>query len=238
MVVVRSETAPRSRAWVLLDPKGAFASVVAKPMAVATLAVMLGCALLPPITFLARGDVAAVVAKEMKKSGRMDQVTAEQRDSAMQMASKVMTVALPVGALSKRIGWIFLLTALCFGLMRGQKPELKFGPLLGAVALAAAPLAVHDVLTGARFLVADLMTVDLQNAVLSNPAAWLSMETGRTVAGTLLRGLDLFDLWACVLVGIGASAVAQSRSIVPYVVSFGAHGLGTLIALAGVAMRP
>ncbi len=199
------------------------------------LGVMLAFSLLPPLTYLARGDVAAVVEREMKRSGKMDQVPADKRAEIISMGAKAMKVALPVGAVVKRGAWIILAAALCFGLLRGTRPELKLAPVVGAVALAMAPSAVHDVLAALTYLVKDVSTIDAQNPVLSNPAAWLGIQTAHSVTGAALHGLDFFELWSCVLIAVGANAVAGTRSTMPWIVSFGGHALAMAAAVAGAA---
>jgi hypothetical protein len=237
MVSKRSAAfAPRARALVLLDPRGAFASVALRPLWGAALLFMVATAILPPITYVAKGDVAAVVEREMKRSGKTDSLPEEQRANAVQMAAKVMKVALPIGASVKRGMWIVLLAGLAFALMRGSKPELRLEPIIGAVALAMAPLAVHDVLNVITFATKDVMTIDAQNAVLSNPAAWFGIDTAHNAAGVALKGLDFFDLWSCFLVGLGVNQVAGTRSSIPYALAFGLDAVGVGVAVLGAAM--
>jgi hypothetical protein len=131
--------------------------------------------------------------------------------------------------------WMGLLAGLCFAVLKGSREDLKIETLLGAVALAMLPLTVHDLLVAATFLAKDPNTLDAQNAVLSNPAAWLGLDSAHSVAGAALKGVDFFELWACALVGIGANTVAGTRSSLPYAVSFGGHALSIAMATAGAA---
>lgn len=229
--------APRPRALVLLDPRGAFTAVAARPLWALGVVVMLAFAIAPPLVFVARTDATAIVKRELQQSGRMEQMTPEQREQAISLGSKGTKILLPVGAAVKRSLWMTILTLVCLGLLKGSRPELKMSPVAGAVAVAMAPLAVHDVLVAGTFLFKDPMQVDATNAVLSNPAAWLGYDAGHSVAGALLRGLDFFELWSCWLVGLGVNVVAQSRSSLPYVVAFGGHALTTLMSAIGPALR-
>jgi hypothetical protein len=231
----RGTVRPRARILVLLDPRGAFAAVAARPLSGLVFAAILAFALFPPLTFLARGDVAAVVAHEMKRSGKTDQLTDEQKEKGIEVAAKFMRVALPLGAVMKRAMWMGLLAGLCFAVLKGQRESLKIEALLGAIALAMLPLAVHDVLVAATFLAKDPLTIDAQNPVLSNPAAWLGLDSAHTMAGAALKGLDFFELWSCALVGIGANAIAGTRSTLPYALSFGGQALSVAMATAGAA---
>ena len=232
------EPAPRSRALVLFDPRGAFAAVRARPLAALVLGVMLGLALAPPLVFIARVDTAKVLERELKKSGRLEQVPPEQLEQMRSVGSVAMTVMLPAGALGKRAAWIFLVTGLVFLLLRGARPELRFSTTLAAVALGCAPLALHDVATALTFLMRDPMAIaDAQNAVLSNPAAWLALDTGRSVTGALLRGLDFFELWSCALIAIGVNVVAGGRSVIPWAASYGLHVALVAFSTIGPAVQ-
>lgn len=231
-----TEAAPRPRILVLFDPRGAFSAVKARPLWGLTLAALLAMALLPPIAYLSKADLTAVVKKELVKSGRLEQMPAEQREVALTQGPKFMKVALPVGALVKRSGWIVLCALLGWALLRSTTAELRLGACLGAAALGAAPFAVHDVVVMATFLAKDLDTLDAQNAVLSNPAAWFDLDTGHSALGALLRGVDFFALWACGLVGVGLSTVAAKRGALPYIAPFGLHTASTLLGVLSAAI--
>ena len=229
--------APRARVLVLLDPRGAFAAVAARPLWALGVIVMLAFAVVPPLVFVARTDATAIVKRELQQSGKMEQLTPEQREQALALGAKGTKILLPIGAAAKRSIWMTCLTLVLLGLLKGSRPDLKMSPVAGAVAVAMAPLAVHDVLVAVTFLIKDPMQLDATNAVLSNPAAWLGFDAGHSVAGALLRGFDFFELWACWLVGLGVNAVANSRSSLPYVVAFGGHIVTTLISVIGPALR-
>ena len=229
--------APRPRVLVLLDPRGAFTAVAARPLWGLGVVVLLAFAVLPPLVFVSRVDTQALVKRELIKSGELDKIPEAQRDTVIDVGGKGMLVALPAGAMAKRSLWMTILTLVCLGLLKGSRPELKMSPVAGAVAVAMAPLAVHDVLVAVTFLVKDPMQVDATNAVLSNPAAWLGYDAGHTVAGALLRGFDFFELWSCWLVGLGVNVVANTRSSLPYAVAFGGHALATLVNAIGPALR-
>ncbi|MBI1945178.1 MAG: YIP1 family protein [Deltaproteobacteria bacterium] len=215
---------PRPRALVLLEPRRAFLSVRAKPMAALALGVMLALSLAPPLAFVSQVDTTKLLERELKKSGKLEQIPPEQLEQMRSVGGTVMKVALPLGAVGKRALWIFVVTGLAFLLMRGARPELRFSTTLGAVALGCAPTALHDVATALTFLVKDPMTLaDAQNAVLSNPAAWFALDTARSVAGALLHGLDFFTLWSCGLIAVGVNVVAGAKSVIPWAVTFGLH---------------
>lgn len=235
----RAAPAPRPRVLVLLNPAGAFAAVAARPLWGLAVVVVLAFAVLPPVAFLAKADVEAVVRKEITRSGRLEQVPADQHEQVISIGATAMKGALPAGAVVKRSIWMTLLSLLLLGLLKGSRPELKLSPVAGAVGLAMAPLVVHDLLAAITYLSRDaagLMTMDLTNPVLSNPAAWLGLDSGHTVGGALLKGLDFFELWSCALVAWGVNAVVGARSMLPWIVAFGGHLVTVVVGAASAAV--
>ncbi len=235
----RRHQRPRPRAWVLVDPDGAFAAVAARPRALLTLLVLCAFALLPPIAFVAKaaqvGGMRTVLVDEMKKSGAWEKIQAmpaEQREQVLRATAPAMTVALPLGAVAKRCGWLFVVAVGCFVLVRHTSHRtIGLLDVIGVVATGAAPLAVHDVLTALSLVVHDLRAIDPQNAVMSNPAAlFFDGRQARSALAMALRGVDVFELQACWLMGLGVVRLTHTRSWSPWFVSFGGHVIATLVA--------
>jgi hypothetical protein len=231
------DAAPRGAWAVVVDPAGAFAGVRARPRPWLFLLVVAAFALLPPLSFLSRADTVQVVTRELKKSGRYDDIPAATRADVIAVSAKAMTVALPVGAVVKRTGALALLALFAWGLLRARRPELTFKSCLAAAALGAAPLCFSDVGGAVIYAVRDLQSIDAQNPLLSNPAAWLQQDSQGSVVAALLRGLDLFELWGCALIAYGINATAGVRSAVPWALTFGLHTLSVAASVIGVAAR-
>jgi hypothetical protein len=235
----RRHARPRPRWLVFVDPDGAFAAAAARPRPFLALALLCALALLPPIAFLVKvqqvGGMRAVLVDEMKKSGAWEKLKAlplEQREKVLDTSAPAMAVALPVGAASKRVGWLLFVAVSCFLLLRHTSSRpIRLGDVVGVVAVGAAPLAVHDVLTALSLLTHDLRAIDPQNAVMSNPAAlFLDGREARSAVALLLRGVDVFELHACWLMGLGVARLTHTRSSTPWLVTFGGHTALTVFA--------
>ncbi len=236
----RRSQPPLPRALVLVHPEGAFAAVAARPRPLLALIVVCLWALLPPISFLAAaersGGLESVIVDEMKKSGAWEKIKtlpAEARADILKKTTPLMAVGVPLGAASKRSGWILFVAVAAFFAVRGtsQRKGLGLGDVVGVVAIGAAPLMVHDLLAAITYVVFDLRAIDPQNPVASNLAALLMTGTeSRSAPAMLLRGLDVFELWSCWLMAFGVTRVAQTRSSAPAFITFGAHLLLTLVA--------
>jgi hypothetical protein len=229
---------PVPRLLVLLNPAGAFASVALRPLWGLAVVVVLACAVLPPLAFVARADIAAVVEKELKRAGRLEKIPEDERARVLELGATAMKVALPAGAVAKRALWMTLLSLVIFGLSKTARPELKLSPVAGAVGLAMAPLAVQDLLVAATFLSVTpsaLAALDATNPILSNPAAVFGLDAGHSIAGALLKGLDFFELWSAALVGFGVNRVLATRSSTPWAVAFGGHAAAVVASVGSAA---
>lgn len=219
---------PRRRVLVLFDADAAFAAAIARPMVVVSLVVAGLFAVLPPAAFLysaQRGSgIDAVLRDELSKSGRLDKISADQREQLLPKRVRATTVALPLLAIAKRGFGLLLVAAVCFLFLQGTRPQLTLARAVAVVVVGAAPLYVHDVIAASTYLVFDLHSIDPKNPVASNPSAWwFSGPDTRAPLAIFLRGLDFFELWACALMAMGLMAAAGGRTRLPLVVVFGTH---------------
>lgn len=216
----------RPRALVLLDPQGAFASVARRPLWGLAVVVMLTSAALPAALYGARVDAPALVRKELRASGRAEQLPPQELDRVVERGAAAVVWFLPVSAAVKRSLWMTFLSFVLLGVVRGARPGVALSPVAGAVGLGAAPLALRDVIGAASLALTDartLVELDPSKLVLSNPATWLGLDTRHSAWGVALSGLDLFELWSCGLVAVGVVAVSGARTRVPFAVTFGVH---------------
>jgi hypothetical protein len=234
----RHEVVARSRALVCFDPPGAFASVARRPLLALMVVLAAAFAVVPAVAFLRsaeqQGGVAVVVGEQMRKSGAIERLKERgvDADDAVAKAARVMRVAVPGGAIAKRLLWLAFVAAACFFGLRATRPTLRFQTVAAAVCVGAAPLYVHDVLAAVGLLVLPASTIDSKNVVASNLAAVFYVNDNGSKAAASLRGLDVLELWACWLVGYGVVAVAGGRTRWPWVVTFGLHIVVTLVAIA------
>jgi hypothetical protein len=229
---------PCSRWLVCFAPLQAFASVARRSMLAWMVVVAAVSALIPAVAFLVsaerQGGLVVVVGEQMRKSGAIERLKDRGVDSDVAVANavRVMRVAVPAGAVAKRLGWLSLIAAACFLGLRATRPTLRWQTVAAAVVVGAVPLFVHDVVAAVALLVLPASTIDTKNVVASNLAAVWYVNDNRSVAAAALRGLDLFEVWSSWLMGLGVVCVAGGRTQWPWIVTFGLHLVVTLVAVA------
>jgi hypothetical protein len=238
----RREAPARARAFVFLDPDGAFSATVARPRPLLCLLVAALFSLATPVAFFASaeraGGLDVVLVDGLKKSGRFEKIPPAARDKALQAMVPVTKVLLPVGAVARRLAWIVSIAALAFALLRATRPQAGFAVVVACAAVGAAPLFVKDVVAAcALWTAADLRALDATNIVLSNPTAWLfSGAEARTAPAVLLRAVDLFELWACAWMALGVERAVGGRTRVPWMVVAVAYGVLAAMSAAQAAI--
>lgn len=236
----KKEQPPRNRFLALFDLDGAVVAAARRPLWAISMWVAAAFAVLPPLAFLesaSRGDGIAVVMKqELNKSGKLDQLNAEQREKFDRVVVPATTVMLPIGAAAKRQLWIFYCALVCLAFLQGTRPHMTFKNTVAVAVVGAAPWFVHDVVSAVALFHFDVGGIDPSNAVASNPAAWLfSGKDTRTPLAVFLRGVDFFELWGCVWMSAALTRHAGGRTSLPAVVVFGGHLAATLKDVASAA---
>ncbi|MEW5764143.1 MAG: Yip1 family protein [Acidobacteriota bacterium] len=100
---------------------------------------------------------------------------------------------------------LFWLVLLAFGF------EINFKRSLLAVGFAMLPMTVAAVLFIVILFVKDPNSIDIQNALATNPAALLDRESTSKPLYALLQSLDLFKAWMIFLLSVGLAAAARCR---------------------------
>jgi hypothetical protein len=230
------------RALVLIEPDGAFASTVARPMTLACLLVAAAFSLATPVAFAVAaertGGVEAVVVDGLKRSGRLDKLPPAARAGALERMASASRYVLPLGAVARRLTWIVSIAALAFALLRATRPQARLGVVVACAAVGAAPLFVKDIIAGiALASTADVRGLEATNVVLSNPSAWLyGGAEARAPLAVALRAVDLFELWACAWMAAGIERAVGGRTRLPYVVVASCYALLAALTTAQAAL--
>jgi hypothetical protein len=195
---------------VLFSPKAAFADIVRKPDWMTPLAVLLLTGLLLNVALATHTDWTEVskeqIAKSKFASAQIDKLDDAKKAEAFERASKQAKITRYVRGV---IGWPLLLlvvTAIYFGayhLIGGAR--VNFAVSFAIVAFAHLPVAIREILGALVTMLKDPAAIDPENYLASNPAALLGPDTP-TWQMVPLAFLDVFGIWALILVAIGFAA--------------------------------
>lgn len=199
----------------IASPKGTFESIVRRPTWLAPLILICLVQIGVTATFTRRVGWHDFFERQMERSSRTQQMTAEQRERALEVQMKVGPAIVYAGAIlapfvgALIVGAIFLGV---FNLLAGL--NLEFKTSLGIVSYAWVPAIIAGLLGIVVLFIKDPSTVDLQNLLASNPGALLADNPPRWLAA-LMGSLDVFSFWTMLLMAAGYGAVNPKK------VSFG-----------------
>ncbi len=208
----------------LFNPKPTFESIVRRPTWV--LPIILGCVVFIGVVaaFSYRVGWQGFMEKQFANNSRVQSMTPEAQQALIEKQVKIAPifgyvegVIIPFTSALAVAG--VLLGA--FTVMGTTKTDFKTS--LGIVAYAGTPWLIHGLLSIVIIFLKDPSTVDLQNVLTSNPAAFLSSDAPKWLAA-LLGSIDIFSFWNIALLGIGFSATNPKK------LSFGS-AFGTVLAI-------
>ena len=208
---------------VFFSPKATFADIARRPAWVPPLIVLLIISIALSVAMARHVDWSEVakdqIAKSKFASRQMDQLSDDQKAKAYEQAAQRGKVIRYVRGF---IGWPILLLfttgiyLIAFKLIGGAR--VNFVTTFAIATFAHLPLGLKELISIPVVLLKDPAQIDPENFLASNPAAILGDAIASWQA-VPLAFLDIFGLWALVLVAIGFSAADPKK--LPLGKSFG-----------------
>ncbi len=190
-------------ARVLLDPLDATRVAVEAHRWVWPLLLLVLCVSASGTAFSLRWNASASVVQQLQMTGQLDRMTETELSEQIQSAPrKALIMGLLKGVLLMPLQTLLLAALLwvCAWLFDRSAP---FGRLLSAAALAMLPIALyHLVFTICAFAQPSLSEARVLDLVPSSLAA---LEGLSPKLERVLRGVDFFNLWSVLLLGLGFS---------------------------------
>jgi hypothetical protein len=196
---------------VIFSSKPTFESIAQYPTWLAPMIVLTLLSFIMSSVLANRADWREVVREQLEQSGKLDQIAQDKREDTITggaIISKNITyvAGLLLPSLAVLISSAIYLGA--FNLIFGA--QFNFKTTFSIVSYASIPSALRAILGTVILLLKDPSTINPNNFVASNVAAFLSSDSPRWLM-TLGSFLDLFALWSLVLTAIGFSVVNPKK---------------------------
>ena len=199
----------------LFSPKRTFADIAAKPSWVAPLLLLAIIWIGLNAVLVQRTDWMEVSRQQIEKNKfaarAFEQMKPEDRDIAYQKAVQRAKITRYVRGV---IGWPLLVVIMsgiylgAFKLIGGAR--INYVTALAVVAYAHLPMGIRELLAIPVNLIKDGSAIDPENFLASNVASFLGGDA--PLWQTVLGGsVDIFGIWALILVAIGFSAVDPKK---------------------------
>jgi hypothetical protein len=160
-------------------------------------------------------DIPRFVQQQIDKSPsaqkRLEQATPQQREKGMALQVTITKIAFYASPAFIAIGGIVIAAILMAIFNFALGGEVPFSRALAIVFYAYFPWNLQSILLGASLLVSsDPNAIDLTNPMPTNPAFFLD-PLGNKFIYSLAQSIDVFSIWAVVLLGLGFAAASTNR---------------------------
>jgi hypothetical protein len=199
-------------AGVFYEPGKVFADVAQKPRWIAPMliSILVGLVLVYAISTHVGWDL--TIRKMFATNPRMEDMTVDQREKAIATATKISSIGGWVGAVLGGPFSVLIIAGVLTGIFNGLVgTDVKFAQ---AFAITTYALLVRALLAALMILLVYLKPpgeFDMQVSPFS-PAAYMNRLENPKWLMALCGSLDLFTIWAIILLAIGFSAAARKLS--------------------------
>jgi len=196
---------------VLFSPKRTFESIVRYPTWLVPLIVLTLLSFVVSSVLAKRADWREVVREQLEQSGKLDKIPPDKRQDTIDGGAIIGKNITYVAGLLAPSFLVLITSAIylaAFNLIFGA--QLDFKTLFSIVSYASIPSGLRAILGTVILLLKDPTTINPNNFVASNVAAFLSSDSPKWLI-TLGSFLDLFAFWSLVLTAIGFSAVNPKK---------------------------
>jgi hypothetical protein len=208
---------------VLFSPKPTYEDIARKPSW-----------LLPVILLAVLGAVVAVglnqrmnwreyIAQQIEKSPRAAQLSAEQKEQQIATGAKIAPYTSYIFGIAAPIILVLILAGIMLGaynVLAGA--AVNYGTALGIVSHAFVPVILGNILFLVVLFLKPPGTLDLDNPVASNLAAFLPDGSPKWLEA-LGKNVDIFVLWITLLIAIGFAAAnpRKLKGAKPFTIALG-----------------
>jgi len=200
---------------VFFSPKPTFADIAQRPSWVAPMIVLFLIYMGLNIALVRRADWVEVskdqIAKSKFASRQFDQLSEDQKSRAFEQAAQRAKIVRYVRGV---IGWPLLLLLLsgvylgAFKLIGGARTN--FGTAFAVTTFAHLPMGLRELIAIPVTFLKDPASIDPENFLASNPAAIFGSDLP-TWQMVPLAFLDVFGIWALILMAVGFSATDPKK---------------------------
>jgi hypothetical protein len=163
------------------------------------------------------------MSQQIEKSSRAEQLSADQKEKQIEMGAKFAPISAYVFGIPAPVLIVVIVALVMWGaynLIGGA--NLNFKTALGIVSHAFVPALLGNVLFLVVLFLKPPGTLDLENPVATNVAAFLAEDSAKWLMA-LGKNIDIFAIWITFLIAIGFAAAnpRKLKGAKSYKIAFG-----------------
>ena len=208
---------------VLFSPKATYEDIARKPNWLVPVALFTVMGIIMGLAMNQRMNWREYVAQQIEKSPQAAQLSAEQKEQQISIGAKIAPYSVYLGTVIVPIVGVLIVAGIMLGaynILAGA--GVNFGTSLSIVGYAYVPLLLSSVLFLVVLFLKPVGTIDLENPVATNLAAFLPEEAPKWLMA-MGKNIDIFLIWVTLLMAIGFSAASprKLKGSKAYTIAFG-----------------
>ena len=196
---------------VLFSPKATFQDIARKPSWLLPFVIMFVLGLVAAVSLNQRMNWREYVSQQIEKSPRASQLTPEQKQQQIEAGAKFAPISSYIFGAPVPIVILLIVALVMWGaynLLGGANTDYKTS--LAIVSHAFVPSYIGSLLFLLVLFLKPVGTVDLQNPVATNVAAFLPDDVPKWL-DALCKNVDILVIWVLVLIAIGFAATNPKK---------------------------
>jgi Yip1 domain len=195
----------------LVSPKATFQDIVRRPTWITPAAIITVLSILVCVAINQRTNWREFIGRQMEQNPSTAQLSAEQKEQRIEAGEKVAPLFTYIFGIPAAVV-VMLVVALvmmgAYNLLGGA--SVNFKTSLGIVSHAFVPSIVSSLVFLIVLYLRDPGTVDLENPIAANVAAFLPEGLAKWVLA-LGKSLDIFTIWTLMLIAVGFAAASPKK---------------------------
>ena len=196
---------------VLFSPKKTYEDIVRKPGWLLPVAILATLGALVAVGLNQKMNWREYMSQQIEKSPQAAQLSAEQKEQRIEMGAKFAPISTYVFGIPAPIVIVLIVGLVMWGaynLIGGT--NLNYKTALGIVSHAFVPALLGNVLFLVVLFLKPPGTLDLDNPVATNVAAFLPEESAKWLLA-LGKNIDIFAIWITFLIAVGFAAANPKK---------------------------
>lgn len=197
---------------VFFEPKKTFGDIAQRPrwLVPMLIAIVSGAVLM--YLFSTHIGWEPMLRRAFETNSRVQQLTPEQRQNALNLQLRIVPVIAYVGVLLGPALMYLIGGGIILGIVKALLGvPMRFAQVFAVMAYASLPRVIYSVLSIVVLFLKNPEDFDIQNSFASNPGAFMDPTTSSKFLYTLASAVDVFSIWVILLVATGLKAAGGKR---------------------------
>jgi len=197
---------------VFFEPSKTFADIAQRPGWIVPMVLVILASLAMMVAYTQHVGVDRMIRQQIENNPRTAQMAPEQRERAIEIGSKVAGVTMYLGPLVGVPVLYLIMAGVLMGIVAGiLSAPVTFKQAFAVVCYAGLPGIVSAALATVVMFLKKPDDFDIQHPLAFNLGALMDPQTSSKFLHSVATSIDLFTIWAILLMAIGFKAAGGKR---------------------------